>query len=221
MRKRVGKSKERQGLVLARQGNALVVKDNVTAERAGELLNRVKAFRLWWKELWDKPIRTAKAAWEANIEARNKLDAPLEQVERRLKGQLYTFNQQLQQQQRKEQQRLEQQATRDALAQRERQAKQLERSGEKKQAQQIRKAPLVLPPIVATVPAPNLKDISFRHIWRFRILDEKLVPPEYCCPDLKKISRVVEALKGEARIPGIEVYAEGNVGAGIGAATDA
>jgi len=66
-------------------------------------------------------------------------------------------------------------------------------------------------PVVAPVIMPQIqkqKGESIRKIWKFRVIDEKLIPREYLTRDDKKIQGVVNSLKSDANIPGIEVYFE-------------
>jgi len=61
------------------------------------------------------------------------------------------------------------------------------------------------------VPAPVATGLSLRKVWKFRIKDAALLPREYLIPDEVKIGRVVRALKGDAKIPGVSVYSEDDV----------
>lgn len=62
--------------------------------------------------------------------------------------------------------------------------------------------------------APTVKGISTRKIWRFEIVDRAAVPDTFKSIDEKKIGAVVRALKAEANIPGVKVYAEEVMAAG-------
>jgi uncharacterized membrane protein YqiK len=65
----------------------------------------------------------------------------------------------------------------------------------------------VLPEIQAPV-IEKIKGLGIRDNWKFRVVDEKLVPREYLCVDEIKIGKVVRALKKDCKIEGIEIYAE-------------
>jgi hypothetical protein len=72
-------------------------------------------------------------------------------------------------------------------------------------------------PVVAPVIMPQIqkqKGESTRKIWKFRVIDEKLIPREYLTRDDKKIQGVVNSLKSDANIPGIEVYFEESLALG-------
>jgi len=56
----------------------------------------------------------------------------------------------------------------------------------------------------ATIEAPA--NVSVVERWSWRITDAALIPREYLCPDEAKISGVVQAMKRDTTIPGIEAY---------------
>lgn len=78
---------------------------------------------------------------------------------------------------------------------------------EAKQAELEAKAASVTAPVIHRE-APKVEGLSTRTVWKFRILDARKLPPEYTVPDEVKIRKVVQALKGDANIPGVEVYSE-------------
>jgi hypothetical protein len=61
---------------------------------------------------------------------------------------------------------------------------------------------------------PKVAGISMRENWKFRIVNEKLIPREYLKVDDVKIGAIVRALKGATNIPGIEAYNESIINAG-------
>jgi len=52
----------------------------------------------------------------------------------------------------------------------------------------------------------NIKGLSFRETWDFKIVNVKEIPEKYLLVDDKKIRKVVIALGAEAEISGIEVF---------------
>ena len=61
---------------------------------------------------------------------------------------------------------------------------------------------------------PKVAGVSTREVWRFEITDAAQIPREYLVVDEARIRTVVQALKGDARIPGVRVYAERQIAAG-------
>lgn len=54
----------------------------------------------------------------------------------------------------------------------------------------------------------KIEGVTKRTIWKFEITDPTAIPREYLAIDEKKIGAVVRALKADASIPGVRVYAE-------------
>lgn len=81
-----------------------------------------------------------------------------------------------------------------------------------KQAELEARAACVTAPVIHRE-APKVEGLSTRTVWKFRITDARKLPPEYTLPDEVKIRKVVHALKGDTRIPGVEVYAEESMAA--------
>ncbi len=49
---------------------------------------------------------------------------------------------------------------------------------------------------------------TIKKVWKFRIIDESLVPREFCSPNESKIREYVNANKDAASITGVETYEE-------------
>ncbi len=62
--------------------------------------------------------------------------------------------------------------------------------------------------LTAGAAAPKIVGIAISDLWHFEIVDASLIPAEYLTPDLVKIGKVVRALKGDAKIPGVRTYSE-------------
>ncbi len=79
-----------------------------------------------------------------------------------------------------------------------------ERSAAKVDALQMRAATVVAPVIQSE--APKVAGTSTREEWRWEVVDADAVPREYLVVDEVKLGRVVRALKGDAKIPGVRIY---------------
>lgn len=65
---------------------------------------------------------------------------------------------------------------------------------------------------VAVLPGvAQVKGVTTKKVWKFRIVDEAQVPREYLLVNEKMVGEVARATKGALRIPGIEFYAEDTV----------
>lgn len=76
-----------------------------------------------------------------------------------------------------------------------------------KQAELEQREAAVTAPVIHRE-APKVAGISTRTVYKFRIKDPAAIPREYLAVDEAKIRKVVQALKADANIPGVEVYAE-------------
>lgn len=81
-----------------------------------------------------------------------------------------------------------------------------------KQAELDARAASVTAPVIHRE-APKVEGLSTRTVYKFRIKDPAAIPREYLAIDEGKIRKVVQALKGDTNIPGVEVYAEESMAA--------
>jgi len=76
----------------------------------------------------------------------------------------------------------------------------------------LRAATTVAPVIVRDT--PKVAGVSTREVWKFEITDAAQIPREYLVVDEARIRKVVQALKGDAKISGVRVYPERQIAAG-------
>lgn len=65
---------------------------------------------------------------------------------------------------------------------------------------------VIAPVLASTITKSN--GISARKNWKFRIIDESIIPRKYLTPDLLQLGKEVRACGESLDIPGIEIYAE-------------
>ena len=93
------------------------------------------------------------------------------------------------------------------------QAERIEDKGaERAEALQDRAAQVVAP-VVDRSP-PKVEAIKTREVWKFRITNSAAIPREYLLVDEVKLRKIVQAMKADTRIEGIEVYSERQLAAG-------
>jgi hypothetical protein len=80
--------------------------------------------------------------------------------------------------------------------------------GAKQVAAAISSEPVYIPPVVLAKETPRVQGLSFRTIWKFRIVDPEKLPRKFLVPDEVKIGQIVRALKTQHGISGIEAYEE-------------
>jgi len=61
---------------------------------------------------------------------------------------------------------------------------------------------------IIEAPAAKTKGLYEVKIWKYRVVDIKLIPKEYWTVDYDKLSQVVRDSQGQMKIPGIETYFE-------------
>ena len=64
---------------------------------------------------------------------------------------------------------------------------------------------------LATVQPIMPKGVSTVTVWRWRVIDPRLIPADYLVVDAARVQGVVNAMKGACNIPGIEAYPETGV----------
>jgi hypothetical protein len=95
-------------------------------------------------------------------------------------------------------------------------ASKLEEEGKKEEAEKIieeatKEVAIPVPPPLPPPPAPKAQGMAVRHDWKWRVVNEDLIPRPFLMLDGVKITRHVKEHKGETQIPGIEAYLEAGV----------
>lgn len=208
------------------QAKAVSVIDVWTQQVASDLLLSVAAMRAKVASTF-KPMKDAAFKAHRTVCDQEKLtDAPLLEAESYLKRQISAFVSAERERARQEEERLRREererAEREAKEESERlaleDALQLEEEGEHEAAEAALASPLPVAPRYVPPPpvAPHVAQVagvSMRQTYKWRVIDEKLVPRQYLCLDEKAIGGVVRAMGAKTNIPGIEVYPETTVAA--------
>lgn len=144
---------------------------------------------------------------------KNEASQPLEQAELLIKRAMGTYTLEQQRLQREEQARRDAEARKEQEKLQQRAAKAAASGKVEKAAQLEQQAATVVAPVV-TIEQPKVAGIVTREVWKFEVTDPALVPREYLSVDEKKIGAVVRGLKGDAKIPGVRIYADTQIAAG-------
>ena len=78
----------------------------------------------------------------------------------------------------------------------------------KAQAKEEKAATVSAPVIQVASTTPEVKGLSYREIWRARVVDAAKVPREYLVPNMDALNGIAKATKGTITIPGVEMYSE-------------
>ena len=145
-------------------------------------------------------------------------DVPLQKlakVESFIKSAMLSWQKKQEEIRRKEEERLAELQRKDAerLAKK---AEQAEAKGNLDKAEELRQQAQekeMLTPIVESK-VEKVNGIQTKTIWKFRIIDEKLIPREYLIPNETMLGSVARATKGTLKIAGVEFYSEEVIAAG-------
>ena len=209
----------RKSTELTEQAQLIEVVDQKTQEMASEVLLAIAGMR---KEIADtfKPMKDA--AYKAHktiCDQERALDNPLLDAERTLKNRIGGFVQEQQrlaraaeeEQRRAERERAEEEARRVAEEQALDQAIDLEARGNTEAAEAVLQNPApVAPRYVAPAPiAPavaQVKGVTTRMEWDFKIVDIAKIPREYLMVNEIAIRNLGKNTKGRINIPGVEFF---------------
>lgn len=181
-------------------------------ELASDKLNKIKTLKNEILTTFDAPIKQAYKAHKAIISARDRYLKPLSKYEKSIKVAISNFVVQQEREAKEKQRKIMEEAKRKAALEFKKKAEAALDEGDLERAvalDEAAKAPegLVVTPEIP-VTKPKVEGLVTREVWKFEIVDASLLPREYLMPDQKKIGKVVTALKGSAKIPGVRVWKE-------------
>lgn len=154
--------------------------------------------------------KKARAAWQSWIDLIDELKAPLLEKETAYKKEIATWSAEQEKIRQAEERRLQEIARKEEI---DRKLAEAIAAPVEEQAA-ILDEPVYVAPVIVPKAVPKVQGVSMSKRWTFKIDDETKIPREYLSVDLIKIGAVVRALKDQAKIPGIRIYAEDVVMAG-------
>ena len=186
------------------------VTDDHTYKVVGEFVVGVKKIRKEIRSLFydgaegekDRgQVPLAHAAWKAGLAAFNKLDGSAKEAEEVASKKLAGYVEAKEKADREKAEVERKKAEDDRLEQ----AAALEKTGQRKAANELLAKPIETAPIRPSGP-PKIAGLSSRKRWTFEITDATKIPREYLVPDEKKIRKIVEAMGAETKIDGVRAY---------------
>lgn len=176
-------------------------------DKSAEFLKSVKQLQKKIKEHYADPIKKAYEAHKAIKAAEQELLKPLDEAETIIKKKCGSFNRQQEEIRAEKERQLREEAKKKA-----------EEEAAKKNAENAFMAEILDQPVAEIVPVivpevviekpKNVSGTYYVESWKFKIIDENLIPREYLMIDESKIGKVVKAMKSLTNIPGIETYSE-------------
>jgi hypothetical protein len=182
------------------------VSDTETYRQAAELVKAIKDLK---KEITDffEPMKTqAYKAWKAICETEKEQLLKLEPAEKHLSAEMVAFIQEQEKKRREEEERIRQELLRQEEERRLAIAEELEKAGQKEEAERLIEEEVVVPNVRVENEVPKVEGLHYREDWQFEIEDESLIPREFLMPDEKKIRKYVKAMGETAKIPGVKIF---------------
>lgn len=198
---------------VVRQATALTVCGPDDYEMACAFLQLVATRRKQVDETFDPIVRKAHETHKEAVAQKKRFTDPLASAEQTVKMKVSTWRIDEDRKRRLHEAELAKEAQRqrdeEALAQ----ADQLAQGGQKEMAEMVLQDAAEAPAPVVVLPSsmPKVEGVSSRKNWKFRVVNEGLIPREYLSPDPIKIGAVVRSQKDMAKISGVEVYCDESV----------
>ena len=195
---------ESRAMSLPDQARTFTIPDDAAYAVAAAFLLKVKSIITEIEQFCDPTIDAAHKTWQSALAQRRHLLEGPRQAEALVKPLLKSYHDEQERKRQQEARRLNEDA-------RLTNALHAEQSGAPDTAERILNGELVTPPVATPPATPPIEGIAYRERWVFRIVDEQRLPREYLLADRVKIARIVTAMKAATRIPGVEVYDEGQI----------
>ncbi|GJQ59753.1 MAG: hypothetical protein D8M57_13070 [Candidatus Scalindua sp. AMX11] len=93
----------------------------------------------------------------------------------------------------------------------EKKADKQEEKGQEEKAEETRLEAQSVPVPIVPPKVEKAKGVSFKEIWKFKIIDVKKIPRQYLVVDEKTLGNIARSTKGKVNIPGVEFYPEKSV----------
>lgn len=185
--------------------DSLEIQDQDAMAAAAEWLRKNKETQKFVKEFFEEDRKRTYDAYQAVTKEIKRFTDLLTKSEKSIKRKMADY--QIEQERiRREEEEKRRKEEEKRLQEEEKKRKAAEKKG--------KMAPLPSPPVVIEAPAQEeekLEGVSFVEVWTYTIDDTSKIPREYMIPDEKKIRDVVKAMKGDANIPGVKIFADKQV----------
>lgn len=201
----------RRAMSITDQSRAHLVFDEDTYKKALILYDAIRNLEDEVDRVFDPIIKRAHEAHKEALAQKKAQRKPLEEAEAEINLKAREWRRRQDEARLKAEAEAMAAARREAEEQRLREAAELEAQGRQDEASMILDMPVIAiaPAVSPAIPCvPKVDGVSARKVWKFRIVNEAMIPRQYLSPDPVKIGAVVRACKGTTSIPGVEVYCE-------------
>ena len=191
---------------------ALKVIDNGTYIEAGQILLFHKDMAKKIKEYF-KPLKTKSYdAWKSICNAENEELEKLQPGTSYLSKEMVRYEAEQEKKRQAEETRLRQKALKREENERLQAAIEVEKEGQKEEAEAILSEKVFVPPPIVKKTIPKINGLAQRTTWTWRVVDINKVPRQYLKINDIAVNQVVRALREKSNIPGIEPYPETKMG---------
>jgi len=187
------------------------ISSNKAYAEAGEILKTIKGR---YREIENKRREMTLPLDEAKKRVMDFFRQPLERLsnaERLIKGAMVAFTQEQERIRQAEEQRIQALAREEQERldkELEKQITQAQEEGDNERAESLLDtATKIAVPLVQTE-KPKVQGIKTITRWRYKIVDEALIPREYLMPNEKLLADMAIMTKGTIKVPGVEFYSE-------------
>lgn len=198
---------EDEALAIYAQGIGDVISNQDDYNASAAFLKDIKAK---YKEIEAKRKELVKPFQAATKNLNEQFKKPLQllqDAEQAVKTAILTYEQAKEAERHKEQASIDREAEKKRVAAEERARKWADK-GRADKAEKIIQKVVDAPLAVATPKVEKVEGVTKRDNWRFRIVNEELIPRKYLVPDLKRIGAIARAGKDLIEIPGVQIYNE-------------
>lgn len=212
---------QKKSLTILEEAKGFEITDSEDLQAAASLMKNIKGLIKEMESTFNGPIKDADNLHSLLISKRNVHLVPAQNAYKMMGDKCTSY--QLEQdriqreQEKKEREEAERKRKEELAKIEEQKKKDLKAAHTKKQQAIIKeeaeaeKEEIEEAPLIIQAPARvKVQGLSIRENWKYRVLNEKLVPKEHWMLDDKSISGVVKAMKGKTNIPGIEAYNAGS-----------
>ncbi len=187
----------------------IVIANNIDYERTAEELKQIKSI---YNILETERKSATKPMDEAKKKIMDWFRTPLDRLvnaETKRKKAILTYQQEQERKRKEEENRLAELKQKEA-EKLQKKAEKAEAKGDTEKAEELRQQAQDTAAITPTVGSTiqKVEGTTTKKLWKFEIIDEKLIPRSYLIPDTAKIGKEVRACGDSLSIPGIRIYAE-------------
>jgi hypothetical protein len=190
------------------QTTAVTVTDARSYALAGEHLQGLAALEKEIEAYFRDDKSRAYQLWQSQCKKEKAALTLVQAAGQRLRGERQTWKAEQDRLLREAEQReslVAQQRERDRLAA---EAELLERQGMNSLAEAVYEEAISAPAPVVVLPSVVPKDLPKRTLYKWRVVNAAMVPRDYLVLDETRLTRYAAAMKGAARVPGIQFYTE-------------